>query len=87
VALVEFLSRHTGHALSRCHGQPQLDRGHANVLAELLAHIATDPATITWVMPMTSVCRYLGRISDHIRSLAGEVIYMVRAEHVRHPEA
>jgi phosphate transport system protein len=64
-----------------------LDRGHANVLAELLAHIATDPATIMWVMPLTSVCRYLDRISDHIRSLAAEVIYMVTGQHVRHPEA
>lgn len=64
----------------------QIVRAHANQLAALLAHIATDPATITWVLPLTSVCRYLGRIGDHIKSLAGEVIYMVRAEHVRHPD-
>lgn len=63
----------------------ELDRGHANVLAELLAHVATDRAAITWLLPLTSVCRYLDRIGDHIRSLAGEVIYVVRAEHVRHP--
>jgi phosphate transport system protein len=65
----------------------ELDRDLANALAELLAHVATDPATITWVMPLSSVCRYLSRIADHIKSLAGEVIYMVRAEHVRHSEA
>jgi phosphate uptake regulator len=32
----------------------------------------------------TSIYRYLDRIGDHVRSLAGEVIYMVRSEHVRH---
>jgi phosphate transport system protein len=65
----------------------ELDRDQANALAELLAHVATDPATIAWVMPLSSVCRYLLRIGDHIKSLAGEVIYMVRAEHVRHAES
>jgi phosphate transport system protein len=64
----------------------ELDGDQANALAELLAHVATDPASITWVMPLSSVCRYLDRIGDHIKSLAGEVIYMVRAEHVRHSE-
>jgi len=64
----------------------ELDRDQSNALAALLAHVATDPATITWVMPLSSVCRYLGRIGDHIKSLAGEVVYMVRAEHVRHAE-
>ena len=62
----------------------QIERAHARLLAELLAHIATDPATITWVLPLTSVCRYLGRIGDYVRNLAGQVIYMVRAEHVRY---
>lgn len=62
----------------------QIEQVYARRLAELLAHIATDPATITWVLPLTSVCRYLGRIGDYVRSLAGQVIYMVRAEHVRY---
>ena len=62
----------------------QIEQVYARRLAELLAHIATDPATITWVLPLTSLCRYLGRIGDYIRNLAGQVIYMVRAEHVRY---
>jgi phosphate transport system protein len=62
----------------------QIEQVYARQLAELLAHIATDPATITWVLPLTSVCRHLGRIGDYVRNLAGQVIYMVRAEHVRY---
>lgn len=62
----------------------QIEQVCAQKLAELLAYIATDPATITWVLPLTSVCRDLGRIGDYVRNLAGRVIYMVRAEHVRY---
>jgi phosphate transport system protein len=68
-------------------GTSQIERVYARLLAGLLAYVATDPATITWVLPLTSVCRYLGRIGDHVRNLAGEVIYMVRAEHVRYVDA
>lgn len=62
----------------------QIEQMYARLLAELLAHVATDPSTITWVLPLTSVCRYLGRIGDYVRNLAGQVIYMVRAKHVRY---
>jgi phosphate transport system protein len=68
------------------HDTSRIDRAHANLLAELLAYVATNPATITWVLPLTSVCRYLGRVGDHIRSLAGEIIYVVRNEHVRNAD-
>lgn len=85
--MASLIDRDAGAAEQVIRDTAELDRGHANILAGLLAHVATDPAAITWVLPLTSVCRYLGRIADHLRSLAGEVIYMVTAEHVRHPEA
>jgi len=39
---------------------------------------------VTRVLPLTSVCRYLERIGDHVKNLAEEVFYMVRATDVRH---
>jgi phosphate transport system protein len=36
------------------------------------------------VLPLTSVCRYLERIGDHVKNLAEEVIFMVEATDVRH---
>lgn len=62
----------------------EADRLHAKLLAQMLAHIATNPATITSVLPLTTVCRYLGHVADHIKSLASEIIYMVDVEHVHH---
>ena len=47
-------------------------------------HVATDPATVTRILPLTSICRYLERIGDHVKNLAEEVVYMVRAQDVRH---
>jgi phosphate transport system protein len=62
----------------------EIDRLNASLFAALLAHVATDAAAVTRVLPMTSVCRYLERIGDHVKNLAEEVIFMVRATDVRH---
>jgi phosphate transport system protein len=69
-------------AVITCDGE--IDRLNASFFAELIAHVATDPATVTRVLPLTSVCRYLERIGDHVKNLAEEVIFMVRATDVRH---
>jgi phosphate transport system protein len=62
----------------------EIDRLNASLFAELIAHVATDPATVTRVLPLTSVCRYLERVGDHVKNLAEEVVYMVKATDVRH---
>ena len=62
----------------------EIDRLNASLFAQLIAHVAADPATVTRVLPLTSVCRYLERIGDHVKNLAEEVIYMVEATDVRH---
>jgi phosphate transport system protein len=62
----------------------EIDHLNASQFAELIAHVATDPATVTRILPLTSVCRYLERIGDHVKNLAEEVVYMVRAQDVRH---
>ena len=65
----------------------EIDRLNASLFAELLSHVAADPATVTRVLPLTSVCRYLERIGDHVKNLAEEVIFMVEATDVRHRSA
>jgi phosphate transport system protein len=65
----------------------EIDRINASLFAQLMAHVAADPATVTRVLPLSSVCRYLERIGDHVKNLAEEVIFMVEATDVRHRSA
>jgi phosphate transport system protein len=62
----------------------QIDQLNASLFAQLISHVAADPATVTRVLPLTSVCRYLERVGDHVKNLAEEVIFMVQATDVRH---
>jgi phosphate transport system protein len=83
-ALDSFLARKADRATAVIQADREIDRLNASLFAELLAHLATDPATVTRVLPLTTVCRSLERIGDHVKNLAEEVVYMVRAQDVRH---
>jgi phosphate transport system protein len=83
-ALDSFVSKDADRAAAIIAADREIDKRNASLFAELLAHVATDPATVTRVLPLTSVCRYLERIGDHVKNLAEEVVYMVRAQDVRH---
>lgn len=83
-ALDSFVARDADAALSLIRADVEVDKRNASLFAELLAHVATDPASVTRVLPLTSVCRYLERIGDHVKNLAEEVVYMVRAQDLRH---
>jgi phosphate transport system protein len=83
-AIASFVNRDAEEALSVIKADIEIDRLNASLFAQLIAHVAADPATVTRVLPLTSVCRYLERIGDHVKNLAEEVIFMVRATDVRH---
>jgi len=83
-ALDSFVKRDADQATSVITADAEIDKLHSSLFAGLLAHVATDPATVTRVLPLTSVCRYLERAGDHVKNLAEEVVYMVRATDVRH---
>src|SRR5580698_3263715 len=83
-ALDSFVARDADRATAVIVADREIDAANASLFAELIAHVATDPATVTRVLPLTSVCRYLERVGDHVKNLAEEVVYMVRAQDVRH---
>ena len=83
-ALDSFVRRDADKAMSVIQADVEIDKLNASLFAELIAHVATDPATVTRVLPLTSVCRYLERIGDHVKNLAEEVLYIVKATDVRH---
>ena len=84
LALEAFVRRDAELAAHVIKADAQIDRINAALFAGLLAHLASDPATVTRVLPLTSVCRYLERIGDHVKNLAEEVIFLVRGVNVRH---
>jgi phosphate transport system protein len=83
-ALDAFVAKDADRATAVIVADAEIDRLNATLFAELLAHVAIDPAAVTRVLPLTSVCRYLERIGDHVKNLAEGVVYMVRAQDVRH---
>lgn len=83
-ALDAFVKKDADAATAVISADVEIDKLNASLFAELIAHVATDPATVTRVLPLTSVCRYLERVGDHVKNLAEEVVYMVRATDVRH---
>jgi phosphate transport system protein len=83
-AIASFVRRDAEEATAVIKADFEIDRLNASLFAQLIAHVAADAATVTRVLPLTSVCRYLERIGDHVKNLAEEVIFMVRATDVRH---
>ncbi len=83
-ALDAFVRKDADSATAVIAADAEIDKLNASLFAELIAHVATDPATVTRVLPLTSVCRYLERVGDHVKNLAEEVVYMVKATDVRH---
>jgi phosphate transport system protein len=83
-ALDSFVKRDADRATAVIQADSEIDKLNASLFAELIAHVATDPATVTRVLPLTSVCRYLERVGDHVKNLAEEVVYMVKATDVKH---
>ena len=83
-ALDAFVAKNADEATAVIEADRNIDKLNASLFAELLAHVATAPASVTRVLPLTSVCRYLERIGDHVKNLAESVVYMVRATDVRH---
>jgi phosphate transport system protein len=83
-AIHSFVQSDVQQATAVIKADVEIDKLNASLFAQLIAHVAADPATVTRVLPLTSVCRYLERIGDHVKNLAEEVIFMVEATDVRH---
>jgi phosphate transport system protein len=85
LAIESFLNGNIDEAQAVIEADEDIDSLNESLFAQLIAHVAADPATVTRVLPLTSVSRYLERIGDHVQNLAEEVIFMVTAAEVRHP--
>lgn len=73
-ALTAFAENDAVAARAVIAADAEIDRLNATTFAVLLAHVAAEPTTINRVLALTSVCRYLERIGDHVKNLAEDVI-------------
>jgi len=84
LAIQSFVRGDAEQATEVIRADMAVDRLNARLFAQLIAQVVADPATVTCILPLTSVSRYLERIGDHVKNLAEEVIFMVSATDVRH---
>ncbi|MFA6379186.1 MAG: phosphate signaling complex protein PhoU, partial [Candidatus Omnitrophota bacterium] len=63
----------------------QADQLRNAVQKELINdYMAKDPKTVSRAVPLLLIARHLERICDHATNIAEDVIYMVKAEVVKH---
>jgi phosphate transport system protein len=61
-----------------------VDDYFAQLLAELFADMAAQPAMIYRATRLTSVAKYLERIADHATNVAELAVFLVKGEDIRH---
>lgn len=64
----------------------EVDDLNKAVCEELMEIMTNDPSTITRVVKVTYISKYLERIGDHATNIAEDVIYMVKGKIIRHME-
>ena len=65
----------------------EVDALNDQIFRELLTYMISDAKNITRSVALILIARSLERIADHATNVAEEVIYLVKGEDVRHPEA
>jgi len=79
-----FVSENTSLAKDVIMRDDQVDDLNSAVCEELMEIMIHDPSTITRVVKVTYVSKYLERIADHATNIAEDVIYMVEGKIIRH---
>jgi phosphate transport system protein len=64
----------------------EVDDLNEAVSEELMAIMTRDPSTVSRVIKINFVSKYLERIADHATNIAEDVIYMVEGKIIRHME-
>lgn len=81
-----FVSEDTALAKDVIMRDDEVDDLNSAVCDELMEMMIRDPSTITRVVKVTYVSKYLERIADHATNIAEDVIYMVEGKIIRHME-
>lgn len=83
-SLDAFVREDVELALEVCREDDDIDRMHASMFAEMLAHMRANPEAIVGGTAQLFVSKYLERIADHATNIAEMVIFMVKGKSIRH---
>jgi phosphate transport system protein len=83
-SLDAFVERDVKKAESVLQSDDEVDELTEKYVTELLELASREPQKIKIIFPVTSIVRYLERISDHSTNIAELAIYMVKGRDVRH---
>ncbi len=79
-----FVSGNADLARAVCERDDQVDDLNDRVFRELLSYMLANPKTITRAVHLIIVSKHLERIADHATNIAEGVIFMVRAQVIKH---
>ena len=82
--LDSFVSGNADLARAVCERDDQVDDLNDQVFRELLSYMLVDPKTITRAVHLIIVSKHLERIADHATNIAEGIIFMVRAQVIKH---
>jgi phosphate transport system protein len=83
-ALDAFVRMDLEAAVKTARQDKEVDKRYVELLAELTAHMKSDPADIEDFQSLIWVTRALERIGDHAKNICEYIVYLVRGKDVRH---
>ena len=83
-SLDAFVSHDPDLALSVCRRDDEVDRLNDQVFRELLTFMLQDPSTVNRALQLIFFAHQLERIADHSTNIAESVIFMVKAQVIKH---
>ncbi|RPI62299.1 MAG: phosphate signaling complex protein PhoU [Planctomycetaceae bacterium] len=84
-SLEAFIRQDVLQAQNVIDADDEVDALKAQVIRELLTYMMADPQTIERALALILIARHMERIADHATNIAQDVIYLVQARDVRHP--
>ena len=83
-SLDSFVKHDTELAAEVIHSDDKVDEVRNAITKDLIHAMQADPASIARILDLIIIARQLERIADHATYIAGDVIFMVNGEDVRH---
>lgn len=83
-ALDAFVRMDMEAAVRAARKDKEVDARYFELLAELIAHMKSEPAEIEEYQSLIWVIRALERIGDHSKNICEYIVYLVRGKDVRH---